>query len=98
MADVTKYQFLKKLATLPFVEAIYLYGSRARKDHDPRSDIDLAISCPKASAEDWVKLLDIIDNADTLLKIDCVRFDQLSEGPLKKSIQKYGKTIYDKKA
>ena len=33
------YRFINRLKALPFVEAIYLYGSRARGDHSPRSDI-----------------------------------------------------------
>ncbi len=84
---ITDYRFLQKLAGLPFVEAIWLYGSRARGDHRERSDIDLAIICPQATNGDWLKLLDIIDDADTLLKIDCVRFDELAaDEPIRENI------------
>ena len=74
------YQFLEKLKLLPFVEAIYLYGSRARGDHRERSDIDLAILCPEATRQEWNQVIEIIEEADTLLSIDCVRLDQLGEG------------------
>ncbi len=40
---VTDYQFFKKLCALPFIEQIWLYGSRARENNKSRSDIDLAI-------------------------------------------------------
>ncbi len=54
-----------------------------------RSDIDLALVCPTATSNDWLKVLDIIDDADTLLKIDCIRFDELSiADPLRHNILK----------
>lgn len=83
---ILHYQFFKELCNLPFIEAIYLYGSRARGDNKERSDIDLAILCPTASEEDWLKIIDIIENADTLLKIDYVRMDDLSNEVLKQNI------------
>jgi predicted nucleotidyltransferase len=70
------YQFIEQLKSLPFIDEIWLFGSRARGDNQERSDIDLAIICPAASDIDWLKVVDIIENADTLLKIDCVRFIQ----------------------
>ncbi len=79
MNNITEYHFFQKLCALPFVKAIYLYGSRARGDHKERSDIDLAIVCPLASYDDWISIIEIIEEADTLLKIDCVRFDELTD-------------------
>lgn len=90
-----RYSFLQKIIDLPFVESIILYGSRARNDNKERSDIDLAIECPNATDTDWNTVLDIIDNADTLLKIDCIKLDTLSEtNQLKKAIQKEGIILY----
>ena len=43
------------------------------------------------------RVLDIIDNADTLLGIDCVRLESLTESDrLKQNILSQGKIIYDK--
>lgn len=64
---------------MPFVDAIYLFGSRARGDHRDRSDIDIAILCPNANETDWQTILKLIDDADTLLSIDCIRLDQESQ-------------------
>ena len=33
----------EQLAEAPEIERVVLYGSRARADHNPRSDIDMAI-------------------------------------------------------
>ncbi|MBP9725953.1 MAG: nucleotidyltransferase domain-containing protein [Gammaproteobacteria bacterium] len=98
MENILKYSFWQRLQQLPFVEKIVLYGSRARQDNQERSDIDIAISCPKATKIDWQKVLNIIENADTLLKIDCVRLDTLSKtNPLLISIQQDGKILYEQR-
>ena len=62
------YHFIDQLRALPFVEAIYLFGSRARGDQQSRSDIDLAIKMsPHHEQRDWHKVIDIIDKADVIL-------------------------------
>ena len=87
--DIKKYSFISKLEALDFVEDIFLYGSRARSTAGPRADIDIAINCPKADSRNWSSILDLIENADTLLKIDCVRYDQLlDDNPLKINVDK----------
>ncbi len=96
MTDFTSYQFLKKLKALPYVARIYLFGSRARGDNQPRSDIDLAISCPQASRTEWHQLLDIIHTADTLLEIDCVRLDTEKDVRLINNILNEGKILYER--
>jgi predicted nucleotidyltransferase len=93
--DITRYTFYQKLTALPYVERIILYGSRARGDNRIFSDIDLAIDCPRATNSDWHMLKDIVDDADTLLPIDCVRFDILDEhDPLKLNIAHDGVVIF----
>jgi uncharacterized protein len=95
--DIIPYHFIDEIKALPFVEAIYLYGSRARGDDSPRSDIDLAIVCPDATEQDWFTVLDIVENADTLLEIDCVRFDELADGnQMKETIDKQKIILYRK--
>ena len=82
--QLNDYLFLQKIAALPFVDAIYLFGSRARGDHRDRSDIDIAILCPNANETDWQLILQLIDDADTLLSIDCIRLDQESQNSAQK--------------
>ncbi len=92
---ITDYSFFNQLKELPFIQTIWLYGSRARGDHQERSDIDLAISCPTATREDWSSIQEILENADTLLKIDCIRYDQLnSNDKLKQNIDQFKKVLF----
>jgi len=93
------YAFLRRLAALPFVDAIWLFGSRVGERHGPRADIDLAVLCPRASAGDWQQLMDLVEDADTLLPIDCVRFDALDPAdPLRAAIERGRKKLYAKTA
>lgn len=95
--DIIKYTFIDKLKNLSFVEAIWLFGSRARGDNQTRSDIDLAIICPNATDSDWLRLIDIIENADTLLKVDYIRFDEKNiSNELYKNILKDKVVLYVK--
>ncbi|MDX1923835.1 MAG: HI0074 family nucleotidyltransferase substrate-binding subunit [Rickettsiaceae bacterium] len=91
------YKFIKELKQLEFVEEIWLFGSRARGDNQERSDIDIAILCPKATNSDWLKVTDIIEEADTLLKIDCIKLDKAKiSKDLYNNILKDKKVIYMK--
>ena len=87
MTDIKNYEFYYNLRVLPFVKELWLFGSRAKGVALERSDIDLAVLCPSASVKDWQKICDIIDDAKTFLKIDCVRFDQLTDTRLREEIE-----------
>ena len=94
---LSEYQFLKKLENLSFVEHVFLFGSRARGTNQPRSDIDIAIDCPTASAADWHTVMNIIEEADTLIKVDCVRLNKLPENdPFRKNILRDAVELYAK--
>lgn len=91
------YGFAAAIAALPFVERVILFGSRARGDHRPRSDIDLAVSCPGATPQQWFQVVDIVDEADTLLEIDCVRLDEMAPADrLRQRIEQEGIVLFDR--
>ena len=94
--EISKYKFIKSLSNLSFIDKIYLYGSRSRGDATDLADIDLAVLCPSANIKQWHQVLQIIENADTLLQIDCIRYDKINNKNLKKNINKDKKVIYDK--
>ena len=74
---------------------VILFGSRARGTPQPRSDVDLAVEAPAASARDWLRLADMADEAETLLSIDLVRLD---EAPLelRDRILTEGQALYER--
>ncbi|HEX7063441.1 MAG TPA: nucleotidyltransferase domain-containing protein [Bacillales bacterium] len=79
------------------VDKVILFGSRARGDHDERSDVDLAVQGPDLSHKDWVQLsLTLEDDLDSLLFVDVVRVEATPERLLA-SIQKEGRMIYERR-
>lgn len=88
MAPELSYRFIEDIKALPFVEAVYLFGSRARGDGQERSDIDLAVKLQKnAAANQWHEVLEIVEEADTLLEIDCVNLDEVAPEFLTRILQ-----------
>ena len=86
--DVKNYAFYYDLRTLPFVQEIWLFGSRSKGSATERSDFDLAIICPDATEDEWQKIRALVEETDTLLKIDCIRFDTLNDDRLRREIEK----------
>jgi uncharacterized protein len=81
------------LAAIPSVQRVVLFGSRARGDHGPRSDIDLAVEAPDASTEDRARMVELTEDALTLLSIDLVRLDT-AEPALHASIAREGIVLH----
>lgn len=83
------------LRSFPEVERIYLFGSRARGDAAPRADLDIAVTCPTASTEQWLRIWDRVEQADTLLFVDLVRLEE-APADLRARILSEGKIIYER--
>jgi nucleotidyltransferase substrate binding protein (TIGR01987 family) len=90
--DIKNYAFYYELRTLPFVQEIWLFGSRSKGSATERSDFDLAIVCPDATEDEWQKIRALLEESDTLLKIDCIRLDTLEDHRLLSEIEK-SKTV-----
>lgn len=84
------------LSGFPYVDAVLLFGSRARGDNHPRSDVDLAIVCPNASPAEWLVILNEVEQAETLLPIDCIRLDE-ADSTLRKNILEFSKPLFIRK-
>jgi len=95
---IFNYQFFNELKSLPFVEKILLFGSKAKNYDTFYSDIDIALSLsPNHSQNDWLTVNDIIRNADTLLKIDCIDLNSLQDNStLKNNIFSDSIIMFDK--
>lgn len=87
------YQQLARLAAKYGAKKLVLFGSRARGDHHPRSDIDLAIyGMPEKNRSlFWWDAEDL----PTLLKFDLVHIDPNMDPALLKEIEKDGVALYE---
>ena len=74
------------------VDQVILFGSRARGDHQPRSDIDLAVKGGNTTAF----ALGIDDAVQTLLLFDIVDLGKPVQPELLHEIQRDGVILYEK--
>ncbi len=86
--DITRYRFFKQLCALPFIEAIYLYGSRARGTGGEWADVDLAISADAMTECGWRDVLRIAETADILVPVEVVWLEQVKDGVLRQEIER----------
>jgi predicted nucleotidyltransferase len=77
-------------------DQVILFGSRARGDYSPLSDLDLLVHAKALSAVEKNVLADRIKQLPTPLKIDVLFADQIEKHSLIENIQKEGVVIYDK--
>lgn len=74
-----------------------LFGSRARNDSTQKSDYDVAFILPNMTNDIKNKILEEIENIDTLYKIDAVFLESLNgSDELTKNIQKDGVVLMNK--
>jgi len=88
---------IKALQQVPEVEEAILFGSRAKKNHKPGADVDLAIKGKKIKYS-VVSRLSFLLNEEYALPyfFDVVHYEKITEPNLVEHIDRVGKTIYEK--
>ena len=92
----TWLQIRQTLAQYPQIEQAILYGSRAKGNYKPGSDIDLTL---KGAQLDMGSLGDIEQSLDDLLlpyEIDLSLYAQLNHAELTEHIDRVGQVIYQR--
>lgn len=88
-------QSIRKIGQNYAVDQIVLFGSRARGDHRPTSDIDLAVFLsPESNSKG--RLASEFDDLNTLLKIDTIFVNENIDPELLKNIKKDGVFLYER--
>jgi uncharacterized protein len=88
-------RLVAELARRPEVERVWLFGSRARGDHLPRSDVDLAVEAPAADRRARADLIALAEEADTLLPIDLLLLDEAPPA-LAARVRAEGKVLHER--
>lgn len=78
----------------PCVREVRLFGSRATGHARRASDIDLAISAPDATADQWLELTEAIEAAPIIYEFDIVRTERAHNSQLMEKIAREGVSIY----
>lgn len=83
----------------PAVQRAVIYGSRAKGNYKPGSDIDLTLFAAEGKALGHRELADILDEIDDLLlpyTLDLSAFEQLHHEALQEHIQRVGVVFYER--
>jgi len=89
-------ELAQALSQYPGVRKVILFGSRATHQAVPFSDIDLAVVGVQDERE-WIRLLQTVDAANTLLKIDILQFEK-ADPAIQASILREGQILYERPA
>ncbi|SEA30112.1 nucleotidyltransferase domain-containing protein [Alkalimonas amylolytica] len=81
-------------ARYPEIEEVVIYGSRAKGNFRPGSDIDLTLKGPKLDATLLSKLLADLDELNTPYLMDVSIYHQLQAQGLIEHIQAFGQVFY----
>lgn len=85
------YRQIAEMARKHGMTRVTLFGSRARGDALPKSDIDLAVTGGDFRAFDY----DIQENLWSLLMVDVVNLDEGITPELQREIERDGKVLYE---
>ena len=88
-------QSIREIGRNYAIEQIVLFGSRARGDHKPTSDIDLAIFLlPEFNSRG--RMTSDFDDFNTLLKIDILFINEHINAKLLENIEREGVLLYER--
>jgi uncharacterized protein len=86
---------IREIAMKYKIDKLVLFGSRARGDHSPVSDYDIAIYAKNLSVLDRANFRADIDEIETLKKIDIVFVYDSATDDLMKNIKRDGVILYE---
>jgi predicted nucleotidyltransferase len=88
-------QAIRAIGPEYLIGKIILFGSRARGEAKPTSDIDLAVYV-LPQFKDYGRLASCFEDLETLLKIDLVFVNDATDRELLENIKKEGVVIYER--
>lgn len=82
----------------PCVRDVRVFGSRATGHARRASDLDLAISAPDATADQWLELTEALEESPIIYEFDIVRTERAHNPRLTEKIAREGVPIYPERA
>lgn len=80
MKDAVLVQIQRIAGQYKAIQKVVLFGSRARQDHEPQSDYDIAIFAPALTGREQVLFRNELECIDTFHKIDVVFIEKRHKG------------------
>ncbi|MCM1265513.1 MAG: nucleotidyltransferase domain-containing protein [Candidatus Gastranaerophilales bacterium] len=93
LPERTMNELLDYFKSKPEIEKVVIYGSRAKGTYRTASDIDFAIWSDK---ENLIGIPSELDELPTPYMFDVINYKDLSDEPIKSSIDRDGKLFYQR--
>lgn len=84
------------LADFPAVEKAVIYGSRAKGNYKPGSDIDLTLYGTALDQRLLMLIASALDDSDIPYTVDLSLFEQIENPALRAHIERAGKVFYER--
>ena len=95
LQDRDMMHILDAIRSFPEISQVVLFGSRAKGNHKPASDVDLAIKGASVTYETAVKLADILNEEKPLpYFFDVIHYEGISDPRLIEHIDRAGVLLY----
>lgn len=98
LEEKTVAQIQSVLAAFPVVEKAVLYGSRAKGNFKPGSDIDLALSGNDLNLQTLQRIEDALDALLLPYKSDRAIFARIENAELREHIARVGVVFYERES
>ena len=93
LADNTLKKIQQTFSEYGKVEQVLIFGSRAKGNYKPGSDIDLAVLGKNLNFDDVIKLQTSFENLNLPYKIDIIRYDTINKD-VRDHIDRNGKVLF----
>ena len=90
-------EILAIIEAQPTVEEVVVFGSRAKGNYRPGSDLDLALKGQDFGFDQYLKLLVKLDEPGFLYKIDLVNYNTIESQELRDHIARVGIRVFARK-
>ncbi len=95
IAPYISAKLVRVLDAFPDIDAVWVYGSRARGSHRMESDIDLAVDAPSLDDAQFVALKSRIENLELIYRLDIVHLQRIGSELLKQHIARDRKLFWE---
>ena len=95
LTDATLEEILAVFRKNDRVEEVILFGSRAKGNFCPGSDIDLAVKGNGLNFQQFLRLLVALDDLELLYKIDAVNYHTIKSQELLDHIDRVGISLLE---
>ena len=83
------------LSGMAFVQGVKVFGSRALNQFRRNSDLDLAVTAPDATAEQWQNLREALEQAPVVFDVDLLRMNDTTPQSLRAKISREGRDLFN---